>query len=108
MDLKDIAQFIETRASVANPPIFGQSTSDAVGRRGDIDAEDCLLIRSYVHEVLQPREVRESKDGGHFATRTDFILLDFSKAFDSFPQQRLIIKIKYYEKCHIWQKRQLD
>jgi hypothetical protein len=37
-----------------------------------IDAEVGLLIGSDVPEVLQPREVRESKDGGPFATRTIF------------------------------------
>ena len=37
-----------------------------------IDSEVGLLIGSDVPEVLQPREVRESRDGGPFATRTIF------------------------------------
>ncbi len=38
----------------------------------EIDAGVGLLIGSNVPEVLQPIEVRESKDGGPFATRTKF------------------------------------
>ena len=37
-----------------------------------VDAEVGLLIGSDVPEALQPREVRKSKDGGPFATRTIF------------------------------------
>ena len=33
------------------------------------------------------------------AKKTDVILLDFSKAFDSVPHQRLLLKFDYYVIC---------
>ena len=40
-----------------------------------IESEVSLLIGSDAHQVLQPKEFRESKDGGQFATRTVFGLV---------------------------------
>ncbi|KAK3710896.1 hypothetical protein QZH41_016322 [Actinostola sp. cb2023] len=84
--LKDMTEFVEARSRVTNHPIFGpvfpyRLTPSALKKMStaghilgikipSIEAEIGLLIGSDAPQILQPKEVRESENGGPYATLT--------------------------------------